>query len=281
MSEVNSSAVLARRMADLGPLCVGIDPHPALLDSWGLPASAAGLERFGEICIAELDGVAAALKPQVAFFESYGAAGIAALETVITSAREAGHYVITDAKRGDIGSTMAGYADAYLRPGAPLESDAITLSPYLGFGALEPAIDLALEHGKALYILALTSNPEGASVQHARSTDGQSVAGAIVASAEAVNADVMARDGSDVGPIGLVVGATVGSAPRDLGLDLAGFNGIFLAPGVGAQGAGGAECHDVFGAAQMLASVSRGVLGAGPGNLADAARRFVAEIAPA
>ncbi|OKL54302.1 orotidine 5'-phosphate decarboxylase [Bowdeniella nasicola] len=280
MGTKNAGARLTARMVTYGPLCVGIDPHPGLLDAWGLTRDADGLRAFSDICVRELDGAVAALKPQVAFFETYGAAGIAALEECIAFARAAGHFVITDAKRGDIGSTMAGYAAAYLAPGAPLESDALTLSPYLGFGSLAPAIDLALQHDKGLFVLALTSNPEGVGVQHARTSAG-SVAGDILTQAHEVNARIMAGDGSACGPIGSVVGATVGSAPRDLGLDLAAFNGIHLAPGVGAQGAGGAECRDVFGSSAMLASVSRGVLGAGPGQLKATAERFVADLARA
>ena len=118
--------------------------------------------------VEELAGTAAALKPQSAFFERHGAAGIAALEEVLAACRDAGVLSILDVKRGDIGSTMTAYAEAYLRPGAPLEADAITASPYLGVGSLTPAIDLALTHGKGVFVLALTSNPEGATLQHAR-----------------------------------------------------------------------------------------------------------------
>src|SRR5690606_8562055 len=122
---------------------------------------------------------------------------------------------VLDAKRGDIGSTMSGYADAYLRDGAPLAADALTLSPYLGFGSLRPAVDAALATGRGLFVLALTSNPEGPQVQHARGTDGRSVAGMVAAEAAAINAGALdPASGVRLGPVGLVVGATVGDAPR-------------------------------------------------------------------
>lgn len=252
---------LAEAMDRVGPLCVGIDPHVELLRTWGLEDTPEGLAAFGETVVMASVDAAAAVKPNIAFFERHGARGIAALEYVLGQAREHDLITIMDAKRGDIGSTMAGYADAFLRPGAPLECDALTLSPYLGFGSLEPALSLAAENGKGVFVLALTSNPEGASVQHARTADGESVAGAMVR--EAAQRNVGAQP---MGDVGLVVGATVGSAMSDLGIDLGGLNGPILAPGMGAQGAGPAEVTATFGNASSLVLVnqSRGVLSAGP-----------------
>jgi len=243
-----------------GPLCVGIDPHPALLAAWGLPDSAAGLERFAAACVEALSGTVAVVKPQAAFFERLGAAGVAVLERTLAGLRERGTLSILDAKRGDIGSTMAAYADAYLSESSPLRADAVTLSPYLGYGSLRPALDLALETGRGAFVLALTSNPEGAGVQHAR-TAGRSVAGHVV---DGVSADN--RGAGPLGSIGMVVGATVGDAVSRLGLDLAGANAPLLAPGVGAQGGTAQDLRRVFGAAlpNVLASTSREVLAAGP-----------------
>jgi orotidine-5'-phosphate decarboxylase len=244
-----------------GPLCVGIDPHPALLAAWGLDDDAAGLRSFALTVLDAVGGRVAAVKPQSALFERHGSAGVAVLEEVVAAGRETGTLVVVDAKRGDIGSTMEGYADAYLRDGSPLAGDALTVSPYLGFGSLDPAVDLALATGRGLFVLCLTSNKEGHEVQHARTDDGVSVAAAIAARAAAVNA------GADpLGSIGLVVGATVGDAAQRTGTDLTRVNGPLLAPGVGAQGAGARELAAVFGAArhQVLASSSRGVLAAGP-----------------
>lgn len=254
---------LAAAMDALGPLCVGIDPHPALLERWGLADDIDGLRTFSLTVVDALGGRVAALKPQSAFYERHGAAGVAVLEEVLAAAREAGTLSVLDVKRGDIGSTMAGYADAYLRDGAPLAADAVTLSPYLGFESLRPALDLAATTRRGVFVLALTSNAEGPQVQHAGAAE-RSVAGEMVAGAWRENG--YARMHGVLGSVGLVVGATVGDAVAELGLDLASTGGPILAPGVGAQGAGPAELERVFGAAraQVLASTSRGVLGAGP-----------------
>ncbi|MCL2454170.1 MAG: orotidine-5'-phosphate decarboxylase [Micrococcales bacterium] len=274
---------LAAATATHGPLAVGIDPHPSLLAAWGLADDLEGLRRFSVGVVEALGGRVAALKPQSALFERHGSAGVAVLEEVIAAAREAGTLVVVDAKRGDIGSTMAGYADAYLRDGSPLAGDAVTLSPYLGFGSLRPAVDAAVASGRGVFVLALTSNPEGPGVQHAVGPDGVPVAVGVARAAAEVNR--AAAGTSRLGPVGLVVGATVGDAPARLGLDLAEVRGPLLAPGVGAQGAEAPELAEVFGEARsaVLASSSRAVLGAGPshGALAGAAARAAEQAATA
>ncbi|MFN3925645.1 MAG: orotidine-5'-phosphate decarboxylase, partial [Pseudarthrobacter sp.] len=178
---------------------------------------------------------------------------------------------IADAKRGDIGSTMAAYADAWLRDDSPLAADSVTLSPYLGFESLRPALDLAARTGRGVFVLALTSNPEGASVQHVGGAD--SVARRITQSAAAENR----RYQGSLGSVGLVVGATVGSALSELDLDLADVRGPLLAPGLGAQGATPADLRATSGAAypQVLGASSRDILSAGPEQrgLRDAAQR--------
>lgn len=239
-----------------GPLCVGIDPHAPLLAAWGLRDDAAGAERFGRTVVAALAGKVAAVKPQSAFFERFGAAGVAALERVIGDARAAGLLVITDVKRGDIGSTAAAYAQAYLDPASPLCSDALTVSPYLGFGSLRPFLDQAATHGGGVFVLALTSNPEGPQVQHARTPAGATVAGTILAAVAACNAGVQPQ-----GSIGVVVGATIADTAENLAV-----NGPLLVPGLGAQGGGAADLRRLFGpvAGHVLPSVSRSVLGVGP-----------------
>jgi orotidine-5'-phosphate decarboxylase len=155
---------------------------------------------------------------------------------------------------------MEAYADAFLRRGAPLEADAITVSPYLGFGSLAPALELAEINDKGVFVLALTSNKEGKSVQHAVGEDGP-VAKAVAEAAAELN-----RGAQPMGSVGLVVGATVGEAAAELGIDLAAVNGPLLSPGVGAQGATPTDVARVFGAAtpRVLVSQSRGVLQAGP-----------------
>jgi len=272
-------------MDELGPLCAGIDPHPGLLAHWGLDETVQGLEAFAMTCVEAFAGTVAVVKPQSAFFERFGSAGIAVLERTLTGLREAGTLSVLDVKRGDIGSTMTAYAQAYLSDDSPLRADAITLSPFLGFGSLRPALDLARESGRGVFVLALTSNPEGPGVQHA-TLDGRSVAGSIVDGVTRLNAINDANDAGNadggarvLGSVGMVIGATVGDAVRRLGLDLAGANAPLLAPGVGAQGATTADLRMVFGAAtgNVLASSSREILGAGPqGPALKAAARHTA-----
>lgn len=269
---------LAAATAARGPLCLGIDPHPELLAAWGLDVSAAGMAEFCEICVAAFGGFAI-VKPQVAFFEAYGAAGYTVLERTIAGLQAAGVLVLADAKRGDIGSTMAAYATAWAGD-SPLAADAVTASPYLGFGSLEPLLTTAATHGRGVFVLAATSNPEGATVQRATVTGDladpaarlRSVAQTVVDAAAAINRTA----GDGPGSVGVVVGATVADPP-----DVSELGGPVLVPGVGAQG-GRIEALDTLagraGAApgQLLPAVSREVLRAGPdvGALRAAAERM-------
>lgn len=256
---------LAAALREHGPLCVGIDPAPGTLARWGLTDSVEGLRSFCGSAVEALAGRTALLKPQVAFFERHGSAGVAVLETLLAECRSAGQLVLADAKRGDIGSTAAGYADAWLDPASPLAADALTVSPYLGYGSLDPVVTKAAEHGRGLFVLCLTSNPEGASVQHARPVDGAapSVAAAVAAAAAVDNSRLAP---GEPGPVGLVVGATVGEALAGTGVDLGAVGGHLLLPGLGAQGATAADVARHLGhvAPLLVPSASREVLGAGP-----------------
>lgn len=261
---MNYAKKLAARMREYGQVCVGIDPHQNLLERWGLENSAKGALEFGLRTVEAAAENAAAVKPQSALFECYGSAGIAALEKILQAARDAGLVSILDVKRGDIGSTMAAYARAYLAKGAPLEADAITVSPYLGFGSLRPAVDLAIENGKGLYVLGLTSNPEGPEVQQATTANGYSVAKYVVEHAAEVNNSACGN--SHMGPIGIVAGATVGDVLKKLNINLSNAKVSILSPGFGAQGAGKQELASVFKGVQenVLASASRSILMNGP-----------------
>jgi orotidine-5'-phosphate decarboxylase len=255
MTESGSfGARLAPAITARGPLCVGIDPHPELLQAWGLPVTADGLARFCDICVQAFAGFAV-VKPQVAFFEAYGSAGFTVLERTTAALRGAGVLVLADAKRGDIGSTMAAYAQAWVGEG-PLATDAVTASPYLGFGSLMPLLEVAAAHDRGVFGLAATSNPEGASIQRAV-IDGRSVAQSVVDAAGTLNRVA----GGEFGSVGVVVGATLDQVP-----DLSALGGPVLVPGVGAQG-GRPEALAGLGGAragQLLPAVSRDVLRAGP-----------------
>ncbi len=249
-------ARLREAMDTRGPLCAGIDPHPALMDRWGMTDSAVGLERFAMTAVEALAGTVAAVKPQSAFFERHGSKGVEVLEKVVVAARGMGALVVLDVKRGDIGSTAQAYADAYLERTSPLAVDAITASPYLGFGSLDPMIDTALANDAGVFVLALTSNPEGPEVQHATTADGRTVAGTVLDSIATRNAGV-----EPLGSIGAVVGATIGGTTENLEV-----NGPLLVPGIGAQGGTPDDVRRIFGAAigNVLPSSSREILAAGP-----------------
>ncbi|GGD78492.1 orotidine-5'-phosphate decarboxylase [Microbacterium murale] len=249
-----------------GPLCVGIDPHQALLASWRLPDSAEGVREFGLRTVDAAAGRVGIVKPQVSFFERFGSAGFAALEEVLAAARDAGLIVIADAKRGDIGTTMDAYAAAWFTPGSPLEADALTVNPFLGVGSLESTFALADELGKGVLVLAATSNPEAAPVQRARTADAQTVSAAIIGEVSARNA--RSTPDGEWADLGFVIGATVDWTNAGIA-EFAPATPI-LSPGFGAQGAGPADLRARFGAhaPMVIASESRSILSAGPDGIA-------------
>jgi orotidine-5'-phosphate decarboxylase len=248
-------ARLHTAIADRGPFCVGIDPHAGLLEEWGLGDDVKSLEFFALRVVEAVAPHVSVVKPQSAFYERFGSRGIAVLERVIAESRAAGALVLLDVKRGDIGSTSQAYADAYLNPTSPLASDAVTVSPYLGFGSLDPFVDAARRHDAGLFVLVLTSNKEGPEVQQAYCAEGGTVAGRMLDHLRRLNADA-----APLGSFGAVVGATIGSTDEDLA-----FNGPVLAPGFGAQGGTIHDVRRLFGStAAVLPSSSREVLRLGP-----------------
>ncbi len=267
-------ARLHSAMHTRGQLCVGIDPHPDLLSAWGLNDDPTGLEHFALGCVEALGEQVAVLKPQSAFFERHGSAGVAVLERTVSACRSAGALTLLDVKRGDIGPTMQAYADAYLDPASPLAADAVTLSPYLGVGSLEPAIDTALGSGAGVFVLALTSNPDGAAVQGAK-TSGGTVAADVLASIRLINGAA-----APLGSVGAVVAANLPEMKEDVAV-----NGPLLAPGYGVQGGTAAALCRVFAsvADAVLPSTSRAVLAQGPSarRLQASARHAVEEISAA
>lgn len=260
-------ARLRAAMHDRGRLCVGIDPREGLLAQWGLDASAAGVREFGLRVVDAAAGRVAVVKPQVSFFERWGAAGFAALEEVTRAARAAGLIVIADAKRGDIGSTMDAYAAAWLTPGSTLEADAVTVNPYLGVGTLDNTFGLAEAHGKGVFVLAATSDAAGFGVQRARSASGETVSASIVR--EVSDRNARTTDAGEWAALGFVIGATVDWT--DAGLSAFTPPAPILAPGFGHQGAGLGDLARYGSAApQVVASESRSILSAGPDRIAQA-----------
>lgn len=282
MSDLAFGGRLAAAFAQHGQLCVGIDPHPFLLDEWGLPDSAAGLREFGLRVVEATAGRAGILKPQVAFFERHGSAGYSALEQILDRARQANLLVIADVKRGDLGTSVEAYGQAWLTPGGALEADAMTISAYQGLGSIAGPIALAHATGKGLFVLSATSNPEAATIQTARVATGEyageTVAAAIVRGVNAINR-AAARP---VGSLGVVLGATVSA--DDYGISLGELAGVpatpVLAPGFGFQGATFAEVRPRFGASApfTVVAISRGVLSAGPDRVSEAISRAAGEV---
>jgi len=261
---------LQERVRDLGPLCVGVDPSSEVLTRWGRPDSVEGLEFCALAVLEAVTGVAAVIKPQVAFFERFGSAGYRVLERLIHEAHEADVLVLADAKRGDVDSTNEGYAQAWLSETSPLAVDAVTTSPYLGVAALRPLFDAAAAQGRGVFVVAATSNPEGRALQEARTFEQERVQEMVLRTVAELNQ----RD-EGLGSFGVVLGAT-----RDKpAFDLASLRGPFLVPGLGAQGAGVADVARLFERCEpgtVLVNVARAVLFAGPEQrgLLDAARRW-------
>lgn len=265
-----------------GQLCVGIDPHASLLADWGLSDDVAGLEKFANSVLDAAAGTVGIIKPQVSFFERHGSKGFAVLEELAQRASQTDLLVIMDAKRGDIGTTMDAYFDAWLGQNAPFISDALTVSPYLGFGSLKDTLSGAVERGKGVFVLAATSNPEGASVQ--RATIGEStLAKSMWDSLSEVNR-VTADGNARFGNFGAVLGATLNLQSFGLAEVLDGQPSAatpILAPGFGAQGAELSASKQLFGAArsQVIHSVSRSVLQAGAAGLAKSIEVAKSELA--
>ncbi len=193
---------------------------------------------FWEFCREIIDVVAPlvpAVKPQVAFFEQLGPAGMSALHSVMTYARDRNLLVIADAKRGDIGSTATAYADAWLAGSNPamaaFPADALTISPYLGPDTLQPFVEKAVERAAGLYVLVRTSNPQSAVFQDRVSGDAK----LFEAVADVVQSLNEQHRGDDqYGPVGAVVGATWPEELHSLRCRMP--NTLLLVPGYGSQG---------------------------------------------
>ncbi|MGB8178744.1 MAG: orotidine-5'-phosphate decarboxylase [Acidimicrobiales bacterium] len=258
------------RIRELGPLCVGIDPSRELLSRWDRPDTSESLEFFAMTVLEAVTGVVAAIKPQVAFFERLGSSGFRVLERLIAEARDADVLVIADAKRGDFSLTNEAYAQAWLAEASPFAVDALTVSPYLGVAALAPFFVAGKESGRGVFVLAATSNPEGRTLQRARTDDHERVEDMVLREVAELNH----RD-EGLGSFGVVLGATR-DAPE---FDLDTLAGPYLVPGVGAQGADANDVARLFSradSATVLVSVSRDILFTGPERrpLQDAARRW-------
>jgi orotidine-5'-phosphate decarboxylase len=264
----------ARARSGPGPLVWGLDPSGALLTAWGLGDDPDGLDRFADLVLDAAAGTVGLVKPQAAFFERHGWRGFRTLARLITEARSAGLLVVLDVKRGDVGSTNDAYAEAFLGPGAPLESDAVTVHPYLGLAAMGAFVTRAHQGGSCLLVVTRSSNAEGRAVQSARDGNGRQVDEELLAQIGKLNRMLAVEE---IGP----VGAVVGPARIEPELHLADAHALFLAPGVGAQGATPEDVAAVFAACpdRVMPSASRSLLLPGPdiSALRDGAATMAAE----
>lgn len=275
MSRLAFGERLQAQFAESKRLCVGIDPHPYILAAWGLPDTAEGAGEFAFRVLDAATPIAAAVKPQVAFFERYGAAGFAVLEQLIVAAKQSNILLIADAKRGDVGSSFAAYAQAWLQPGSPLEADALTVNPFQGFEVLSSALELSSTHGKGLFVLAATSNPEAKSIQQAVVAPHTSVSSHILDRIHEYNQ--REHSAHEMANVGAVLGATVRLADYDIDVrELAEAKSQWpvmpiLTPGVGHQGGQLEQVRENFGRlfAGVLINESRSLVEAGPTSLGE------------
>jgi orotidine-5'-phosphate decarboxylase len=230
------------------PVLVGLDPRaenlpPGLIAGEGAEATASGFAKF---CAGVIDVVAPlvpAVKPQAAFFEQLGVAGMRALKETIDYAASKGLLVILDGKRNDIGSTAAGYAEAYLGPAgaSPWGCDALTVSPYLGDDSLTPFVNVATARGAGIFVLVKTSNPGGKRFQDIIA-DGRPLYRYVADHVESLAAQTAGSGG--YGCVGAVVGATYPAQLAELRQAMP--HTWFLIPGFGAQGGTAKDCAPAF-----------------------------------
>jgi orotidine-5'-phosphate decarboxylase len=267
---VNFADTVITRVRELGhPLCVGLDPHldliPPLFRRGSMaaedPATVVAVSDLLNALLERLPGKAAIIKPQSAFFEQLGAAGVELLQQLMGRARELGLLVLLDAKRGDIGSTAEGYARAYLDPQAPLRADALTVNPYLGLDTITAYLERCKEHDRGLFVLVKTSNPGSSDLQDL-SVGGKPVFEHL---ATRLGEQVPAFAGSQTGwsSLGVVVGATYPEQAARVREALG--RGLFLIPGYGAQGGSATDAVRGFlpgpnGLEGGVVSSSRGIL---------------------
>lgn len=257
------AARLHQKIVEHSPLCVGIDPSAALLKSCNLPNTPDGAFEFGKRVLEAADYRISLLKPQSAFFERFGSAGLKAVEELTTLARSREVLVLLDGKRGDIDTTGAAYAEGYFSATTTLRVDAVTTHVYLGLAALDPFLDIAVRAEGGVFVVVRSSNPEGRELQTARMVNGETVAQNLCREITLRNR----KQGEGLQYIGAVVGATCDDAAATVDALPQSF---ILAPGVGAQGA---TIQDVLkrmpsARGRVLPNVSRAILANG-GGVAD------------
>jgi orotidine-5'-phosphate decarboxylase len=257
------AARLHQKIVEHSPLCVGVDPSASLLKSCNLPNTPEGAFEFGKRVLEAADFRISLLKPQSAFFERFGSAGLKAVEELTTLARSREVLVLLDGKRGDIDTTGAAYAEGYFSSTTTLRVDAVTTHVYLGLAALDPFLDIAVRAEGGVFVVVRSSNPEGRELQTARMANGETVAQNLCREITLRNR----KQGEGLQYLGAVVGATCDDAAETVDAMPQSF---ILAPGVGAQGA---TIQDVLqrmpsARGRVLPNVSRAILANG-GSVSD------------
>lgn len=242
------------------PFCLGLDPSEDALKLWGLPNSPDGLKKFAESYVEWSSEIILIVKPQMAFFERFGSVGVAVLEETIRELRRRNVLVLIDAKRGDIGTTMFGYAEAYFNDASPLRADAVTANPFLGFESLTPLFEKAASANGHVFVVVASSNVEGIGIQNARMDNGRRTYQHLGDEIVSYNAR---RHGA--GAVGAVIGATRNDIDlrwlEDLGSILQ------LRPGIGAQGASIESLMHLANRRSFIPSFSRAIALAGPDRI--------------
>lgn len=257
-------------------ICVGLDPRlnqipkhiteaAAKEQKDPFVAAAAAIIEFNKGIIDAVHDLVPCVKPQIAFYEIYGAPGMQAFKETIDYAQSKGLLVIADVKRNDIGSTAKAYADAYLgmtdvygESRAVFDADAITITPYLGYDGIKPFIENCRKYGKGIFILVKTSNPTSVDLQDLKMDDGNTVYEIIGGFVDSWGADDIGESGYSF--VGAVVGATYPEQAAELRKIMP--NSIFLVPGYGAQGGSAEDVKPCFNEDGMGAIVnsSRGII---------------------
>lgn len=276
------------------PTVAGLDPRLDYLPEFlkekayaeygkTLQGAAAAVLEYNKALIDAMYDIVPAIKPQAAYYELYGWAGVKTLAETIAYAKEKGMYVITDGKRNDIGTTMEAYAAAHLglvdvdgESYAPFDGDALTVNGYLGADGIKPLLPICKERDRGIFVLCKTSNPSSGELQD-KLLDGEALYARMGDLCEAWGADTI--DESGYSAVGAVVGATYPAQLGELRARLP--HTYFLVPGYGAQGGGAADVAPAFDKDGMGAIVnsSRGILcawkkeGCDPADFAGAARR--------
>lgn len=243
------------------PCIVGIDPEwskiPECYKAPGISPSDGILQWATDVIDAVAD-IVPAVKPQMAFFEVYGAAGALVHQQIVKYAHDKGLLVVDDSKRGDIGNTARAYAFAHLAGAGPINADFLTISPFLGSDSMKPFVDVAVSDGKGLFVLVKTSNPGSVEISEATNLRGEKIRDWLADYVYTVGESCVGKYGYS--SIGAVVGATFPEEAKKLRQIMK--NNFLLVPGFGAQGGSAKDIRAFFNEDGLgaLISSSRGIL---------------------